>query len=67
MDYPGTTFEACGRALGLTEESVIEALVIALRTAGPGAGGRFVGPNHVVGDDWTSSVAVEAMRGFVQD
>ncbi len=59
-----TTFEAYGRSLGLSEESVFEALVVAIRLAGPGAGGRFVGPKHIVGDDRASVVAIEAMRRF---
>jgi len=56
-----TTFAEYGRALGLADDAIVDALCEALTAAGPAAGGRFVGLHHAVEDDPTSCVAVEAL------
>lgn len=56
------TFAAFGALLGLDEPQVLDALEEALRSAGPGIGGRFVAPLHPIGEDPTSIAAVDAIR-----
>jgi len=58
---PMTTFAEYGRALGLTDDAIVDALCEALAAAGPAAGGRFVGLHHAVDDDRTSCVAIDAL------
>lgn len=57
-----TTFADYGRALGLSDAGVIDALCIALELVGPSVGGRFLGPHHPIEDDEPSRVASDLLR-----
>lgn len=57
-----TTFGDYGRALGLSDSGVIDALCIALELVGPTVGGRFLGPHHPIEDDEPSRVASDLLR-----
>lgn len=57
-----TTFAELGRALGLREDDVVEALCHAVRVTWTGARFRYLSPTHQVGDDETSRAAIDELR-----
>ncbi len=58
VDVSNITFATYGRALGLDDDRVVDALAVAIRAAGPACGGRYVGLHHAIEEDETSRVAV---------
>lgn len=55
-----------GHQLGLSDDAILDTLCIALELAGPGVGGRYLGPSHPITDDTECAVALELLRTRAQ-
>ena len=53
-----------GRSLGLSDSQILDALCLATELAGPGVGGRYIGPNHPITDDESCEVAIDMLRAM---